>query len=115
MTGIEALEDVAAGLDRFREVSGDVLSSVVVKDGACMRVYVHGAHPPWTDDPHTDRELAAQVCAGCPVRVQCLELELRTAGAVTVGVWGALNETDRRALYPIWAGRRTTQEDGGGR
>ena len=42
-------------------------------------------------DGPPDRELAARLCAGCPV-VECLELELRIKGADTVGVWGALRE-----------------------
>ncbi|TDP91829.1 WhiB family transcriptional regulator [Labedaea rhizosphaerae] len=115
MTDYESLEDVAAELDRFRDVPNDVLSSVVVRDGSCMRLYVENVPPQWLNDPTTDRELAARVCAGCPVRTQCLELELRTAGPVTVGVWGALNETDRRALYPVWAARRAIPGNGGGR
>ena len=39
------------------------------------------------------------------MRRECLEFELRTAGADTVGVWGGLNENDRRALHAIWAAR----------
>ena len=38
--------------------------------------------------PARDRRtgtLAARLCAGCPVQRECLELELRTAGAETVG------------------------------
>lgn len=46
------------------------------------------------------------MCAGCPVRAECLELELRVGGAQPVGVWGALNEEDRRALHAIWSRRR---------
>jgi WhiB family redox-sensing transcriptional regulator len=35
-----------------------------------------------------------------PVQAECLELELRMNGDLTVGVWGALCEDDRRALIP---------------
>jgi WhiB family transcriptional regulator, redox-sensing transcriptional regulator len=52
-----------------------------------------------------DRELAARLCAGCPVQRECLEFELRTAGAETVGVWGGLSEDDRRALHAVWRAR----------
>jgi WhiB family redox-sensing transcriptional regulator len=45
------------------------------------------------------------------VRDECLELELRTAGADTVGVWGALPEQDRRALYPHWRQRGDRADD----
>ena len=37
---------------------------------------------------------------------QCLELDLRTAGTSTTGVWGALPEDDRRALHRVWQRRR---------
>lgn len=53
-----------------------------------------------------DRELATRMCAGCPVRTECLEFELRIDGEQTVGVWGALNEEDRRALHEVWSRRR---------
>jgi WhiB family redox-sensing transcriptional regulator len=46
------------------------------------------------------------MCAGCPVRAECLELELRVGGEQSVGVWGALNEQDRRALHALWSRRR---------
>lgn len=48
------------------------------------------------------------------MRRECLEFELRTAGAHTVGVWGGLREDDRRALHVVWrvrAGRDTDDRD----
>jgi WhiB family redox-sensing transcriptional regulator len=39
---------------------------------------------------------ARRVCAGCPVRHECLEFALRH-GEVH-GIWGGLTERDRRAL-----------------
>ena len=53
-----------------------------------------------------DRELATRLCAGCPVRSECLEFELRVAGETTVGVWGGLNVEDRLALLTVWRARR---------
>lgn len=38
---------------------------------------------------------AKQVCAGCPVRAQCLGWALDTGQ--DVGVWGGLSEDERRA------------------
>jgi WhiB family redox-sensing transcriptional regulator len=46
-----------------------------------------------------DGEQAAQakaVCAGCPVRQQCLDYALATR--IPVGVWGGLSTTERDAL-----------------
>jgi WhiB family redox-sensing transcriptional regulator len=43
------------------------------------------------------REVKAKaVCASCPVRPECLEYALRIRE--THGVWGGLNEMERRAL-----------------
>jgi WhiB family transcriptional regulator, redox-sensing transcriptional regulator len=103
-------EVIAADLDRYAEVPDEVLLEIVTTDGACMWLVANDEEPEWTGDDLTDREAAARICAGCPVRRQCLELEFRTAGEETVGVWGALSEEDRRAVYPVWRARR---EDGG--
>ena len=45
-----------------------------------------GAHP----------YLAKRLCANCPVRADCLEAAL--ARHETYGIWGGLNELERRAL-----------------
>lgn len=99
------LNEIAARLDRLRQVPTDVLADVVMRDGACMWCYGEGDPPPLTGSDIPDRELAARICAGCPVQDECLELELRWAGAETVGVWGALSDQDRKALYPLWLAR----------
>jgi WhiB family redox-sensing transcriptional regulator len=39
---------------------------------------------------------ARQVCAGCPVRGQCLDYALETGQ--DFGVWGGLTEDERRAI-----------------
>lgn len=99
-------EVLAAELDRYAHVPTDVLWEIVTRDGACMALYVAGDEPEWSGDDLTDRELAARICAGCPMRRECLELELRTAGATTTGVWGALCDDDRRAVFTVWLDRR---------
>lgn len=111
-------EAMAAGLDRWRQVPDDVLTTVVVRRGLCLWGLWPAVEPDWDDCAPSDRELAARLCAGCPVIDQCRELDLRTAGASTTGVWGALAEDDRRALHPIWQRRRqqqhnTTDQEGG--
>ncbi len=114
MTGPdERFADIAAALDRYAEVPDDTLLEIVTRDGSCMYLHAHDETPDFTGDDVTDRELAAQVCANCPVCRQCLELELRTAGPFTVGVWGALPEDDRTEIYPLWATQRqlTTEHD----
>ncbi|HEY1330345.1 MAG TPA: WhiB family transcriptional regulator [Actinomycetota bacterium] len=39
---------------------------------------------------------ARAICGGCPVRVECLDYALRVRESH--GVWGGLNEAERRAL-----------------
>ncbi|GAA3033713.1 WhiB family transcriptional regulator [Actinokineospora globicatena] len=95
---------IAWRLDRLRWVPTSVLDAVVRRDGACDT-----EEPNWSG---TDREIAARMCAGCPVRDECLELELRTAGEATVGVFGGLGDEDRRALYPHWLRRGERVERG---
>jgi len=96
---------IAWRLDRLRWVPADVLADLVMQDGECVRAFSEGEPPELTGIDSMDRELAARLCFRCPVQDECLELELRTAGETTVGVWGALNERDRRALYPHWRQR----------
>ncbi len=96
---------IAWRLDRLRWVPRDVLAEIVWQNGACVLVDVEGDPPTWLDNEHEDRALAARLCAGCPVQDECLELELRLAGDQTTGVWGALSDDERRALYPHWLSR----------
>lgn len=99
-------EAIVRSLDRYLEVPDDVLAEVVMRDGLCFWVFDRGAMPELTGQDTPDRELATRLCAGCPVMDQCLELELRCSGETTVGVWGALAENDRRAVYRLWRRRR---------
>ncbi|MFD9739291.1 WhiB family transcriptional regulator [Umezawaea sp. NPDC059074] len=107
-------EVIAAELDRYADVPDDVLLEIVTRDGRCMWLVENGEEPEWQGEYLSDRELAARICAGCPVRRECLELEFRTAGDQTVGVWGALCDEDRRAVYPVWLARRQRRGRDGG-
>ena len=64
----EFFTQVAADLDRFEPVPDDVLFEVVTRDGSCMLLYRLDLEPEWSGDELTDREMAARICAGCPVR-----------------------------------------------
>jgi WhiB family redox-sensing transcriptional regulator len=107
---------IAWQLDRLRWVPRDVLGGIVLRDGLCVQAFAEGDPPELIGLDTPDRELAWRLCAGCPVQDECLELELRQAGAETVGVWGALPEDDRRALYLHWRrrGERADDLDGTG-
>jgi WhiB family redox-sensing transcriptional regulator len=112
---------VVARLDRFREVPTEALAGLVVGNGVCFAQLWPPQEPDWDDAAPSDRDLAARLCAGCPVIDACLELDLRTTGQDTRGVWGGLPEDDRRALHPAWLARRqppdrqdgTRDEEGG--
>lgn len=103
-------EAMAAALDRWRQVPTEVLRDVVMRQGLCLWGLWPAQEPDWDDCAPSDQRLAARLCAGCPVIDQCLELDLRTAGACTTGVWGATCEDDRRALHPIWQRHRHQHE-----
>ena len=106
MNDEEFFEEVASRLDDLKEAPTGILFELVTREGACMWVDVGNASPMWTGDKATDRELAATICAGCPMADECLELEFRTAGLTTLGVWGALADDDRQAAYLAWLQRR---------
>jgi WhiB family redox-sensing transcriptional regulator len=98
--------EMAARLDRYAAVPDEVLTTMVTWEGLCFWAFDRADMPELTGDDPPDRELAARLCAGCPVIDECLELDLRTAGPNTLGVWGALPDTARRALHPVWLRRR---------
>jgi WhiB family redox-sensing transcriptional regulator len=108
-------EAMAAGVDRWQQVPTDVLTTLVMRRGLCLWGLWPAQEPDWDDCAPSDRELADRLCAGCPVIDQCREMDLRLAGACTTGVWGALAEDDRRALYRVWQRRRqhTGDQEGG--
>jgi WhiB family redox-sensing transcriptional regulator len=93
-------------------------SAVAGKDTSTMSTGSHTLHDGWRHlaackGPEADlffppaqperkedrlvRERAAKlICAGCPVRVQCLEYALSVREPY--GIWGGLNEYERRRL-----------------
>jgi WhiB family redox-sensing transcriptional regulator len=102
----KSAEELAVGLDELAAVPTEVLADWVTARGKCLWETTFGEPPEWTGEYDADRELAHRLCAGCPVREECLEFELRIAGEQSVGVWGGLNADDRLALYKVWASRR---------
>jgi WhiB family redox-sensing transcriptional regulator len=111
----DPVDHTAARLDAVEHVPDDVLYDVVTRDGSCMVLYRQEREPEWSGDDLTDREIAARICAGCPVQLECLELELRTSGEATLGVWGALPADAVRELHPVWRARRQRRAAGGER
>ena len=111
MSADEFYELVAANLDECAAVPDEALAESVRQRGTCGWLYTTGEIPEWTGDDRLDRTLTAPICAGCPVRRECLEWEFRSQGYALGGVWGPLAEDDRRAVFLRWLDRR----DGTGR
>jgi WhiB family redox-sensing transcriptional regulator len=99
-------EHRAAELDGLSHIPTEFILDLVEEGGTCWWEVMSGDPPNIPKGAMPDRALAARLCAGCPVQRECLELELRTAGTETTGVWGALCEVDRRALHTVWRARR---------
>ena len=93
-------------LERLRPASNDALGAAVVGAGSCLDAMSDGDRPGWLFDNDTDPDVAARVCARCPVQDECLELELRLFGAQKLGMWGVLGQDGRCALHTVWACRR---------
>ncbi len=53
-------------------------------------------HPEEKEHKHVREARAKAICAGCPVRIECLEYAIRTQEPH--GIWGGLNEVERRLL-----------------
>jgi hypothetical protein len=79
----------AAGLDAWAE-----LAQVLHTDGpAPCEVEPDSWWPTQADSPD---ELAVRICAGCPVRPECLAYAL--AAGERDGVWGGLTPAERARL-----------------
>ncbi|OLT40549.1 transcription factor WhiB [Saccharomonospora sp. CUA-673] len=107
-------DKLAADLDYLADVPDDVLRSVVRWDGLCFWAFDRELLPDLTGAADPDRALASWACAGCPVIQECLELELREAGEDTLGIWGALSDTDRRRVHRVWKWRHVNRGVWGG-
>lgn len=119
--------DYATILEELRSLAklpNAALRDEVYRRGKCLGTYTppptpaHEAvdpfFPPARDyGPYKrvrDRERAARACAGCPVPLACLELELRVGGRDSAGTWGGMCEHDRIELYPAWRADRCQSE-----
>ena len=60
---------------------------------------------------HVGAARAKAICAGCPVRTECLAdiLGARMPGGQTFGIWGGLCEHERRKVKSTRGRRRKTQ------
>jgi WhiB family redox-sensing transcriptional regulator len=71
---------------------------------ACRRADPELFFPVSRSGPSLDQVTQAKaICAGCPVRQQCLAFALDTRQ--DYGVWGGMSEEERR----LWAGKTCTR------
>lgn len=72
---------------------------------ACRGLESTAFVPPVTgESARTRREreaMAKQICAACPVRMDCLDYALRVHEPI--GIWGGLNEPERKRLHAATA------------
>jgi WhiB family redox-sensing transcriptional regulator len=54
------------------------------------------AHLEEREERKTREQHAKAICGGCPVRIECLEYAIRIREPH--GIWGGLNELERRVL-----------------
>ena len=111
-------------LQALAERSNVTLRDRVYSRGNCLGMYTQ---PPTPEDEDVDPyfpvargenpmkppragDKATTDCATCPVRLECLELELRVGGQDTAGIWGGLCELDRIELHPAWLAYRAETE-----
>ena len=67
MVNRDDYEEIADRLDRYAAVPDDVLAEVVTRDGLCFWAFDRSEMPELSGEDTPDRELAARLCAGCPV------------------------------------------------
>lgn len=75
------LAAIAARLDRLTPIPTGVLAKVVTEDGLCFWAFERGDVPAMAGREPADRELAAWLCAGCPVVVSVSRLACSCCGA----------------------------------
>jgi WhiB family transcriptional regulator, redox-sensing transcriptional regulator len=70
------------------------------QSGACRDGAARDFYPPMQSERKHERlareRRAKSVCASCPVRVECLEYAI--AVDERYGIWGGLNQEERRLL-----------------
>lgn len=97
---------MAAEAEELAIVPTEILADWVTDRGHCLWMATFGELPAWPGGAELDRELATRMCGGCPVRAECLELELRAADEGRDDARCALHPDDLRTLHGMWSARR---------
>jgi len=70
--------------------------------GADANLFFSPTHQETKEEKHAREAQAKSVCASCPVREQCLSFALATREPH--GIWGGLNEIERKQVMARRAG-----------
>lgn len=106
------LRDVAD--DRSRDPVGDGVTLLELlaarpdwhADAACVDAGLDVFFPGRGESPAPAR----QMCAGCPVRDECLEYALAVPGDDPVGIWGGTSARERRPMRRQWVSANGPRE-----
>lgn len=92
----EVARTTADALEKIVPASDELMQLIPLggwqQDAACR----HTDPEMFFSSNDEDRDAAMALCAGCPVRMQCLEQAL--ASREGYGIWGGTDEQERRRL-----------------
>jgi WhiB family redox-sensing transcriptional regulator len=94
-------EEVGFSIDTLFDAPADWRSRSL-----CSELPVDEAEAMFFPKRGKSTKAAKALCAGCPVRPECLEFALADVDAFRFGVWGGTSSRDRRKL-----GRETAPAD----
>ncbi|MGH9189850.1 MAG: WhiB family transcriptional regulator [Acidimicrobiales bacterium] len=77
---------------------GDLWQNQAACKGPQAAVFFPPSRTERKDDRDARERRAKSICASCPVRVACLDYAVRIREPH--GIWGGLNESERRQLLP---------------
>lgn len=88
----------------MNSVTDNLSKSAIDEQGICHKTDYSDKWPLFFADTAFERRPARNLCAGCPVRLECLQWALENTQVW--GVWGGCDESDlRRALWVDSNGR----------
>lgn len=78
------------------QTAGELWQSRAACRGPQAAIFFPPTHLERKDEKHLRESRAKAICASCPVRAECLDYAVRIREPH--GIWGGLNEVERKAL-----------------
>lgn len=108
MALLRAVDFVAQGVVAVARAEDDEASAAWRRQASCRTLDPSLFFPSGSSGTEAvDIAAAKAICASCPVAAPCREYALRTNQEY--GVWGGLDEEERRAIRRVWRRQRQTQ------